>query len=437
MKYAHPRAAVIQALRNRTRDYLTGSLLPFWIERSPDTEFGGFLTYFDRKGQRTGQTEKTLLMQIRMLFTMSSAHRAGYGNGRCAELAHMAARFILDHYWDEVNGGWIWIADRNGNPIVSEKVGYGQCFALYAFSEYYLATQDTEGLDAAERTWNVIAARMADPVHGGFYEMMHADWTPLPGNRSGGDRKSFDVHMHMMEALTTFHEATRSTASRNALLESIETIRSHMIEPDTGTPWMQFSLDFTPLPAIIFEMRWGRDADPTDGVARPLDTTSYGHNVEFVWLLLHAYDIMGVPLAEAIPLIQPMLAHSVANGIDWEYGGIFVEGQMEGSATDQEKQFWQQAEVLVGMLDAYALFKDPIYWAAFENVYDFTFRACIVKEVGEWYERLDRTGTPIDDALGHAWKISYHTVRSMIQTVNRLNSLLAPGRRHSAPGTES
>jgi len=42
---------------------------------------------------------------------------------------------------------------------------------------------------------------------------------------------------------------------------------------------------------------------------------------------------------------------------------------------------------------------------------------------GEWYERVDREGNPIDDALGHAWKISYHTVRSMIEVVRRLRSL--------------
>jgi mannobiose 2-epimerase len=42
---------------------------------------------------------------------------------------------------------------------------------------------------------------------------------------------------------------------------------------------------------------------------------------------------------------------------------------------------------------------------------------------GEWFERLDREGNPIDDALGHAWKISYHTVRAMVQSVKRLRVL--------------
>ncbi len=81
----------------------------------------------------------------------------------------------------------------------------------------------------------------------------------------------------------------------------------------------------------------------------------------------------------------------------------------------------EQAEVLVGMLDAYLLFGEEKYWAAFRNVYDFVMEKFVAWDGGgEWYERLDRAGNPVDDALGHGWKSSYHTVRSMIQTVKRL-----------------
>ncbi|MFN2270345.1 MAG: AGE family epimerase/isomerase, partial [Anaerolineae bacterium] len=136
--------------------YLSESLLPFWIQRSVDTEIGGFLTYFDRNGKATGETDKTFLMQIRMLYTMASAHRAGYGGGKCAELAKMGAEFILDHYWDEAHEGWNWIADRHGRVTQRAKIGYGQCFAIYAFSEYHMATGDVRGREAAERTYAAI-----------------------------------------------------------------------------------------------------------------------------------------------------------------------------------------------------------------------------------------------------------------------------------------
>jgi mannose/cellobiose epimerase-like protein (N-acyl-D-glucosamine 2-epimerase family) len=66
----------------------------------------------------------------------------------------------------------------------------------------------------------------------------------------------------------------------------------------------------------------------------------------------------------------------------------------------------------------------PKYWLAFKNVYDFVFSKYVnLAGGGEWYERIDRQGAPIDDALGHAWKCGYHTVRSMIQTTQRLRAL--------------
>ena len=98
---------------------------------------------------------------------------------------------------------------------------------------------------------------------------------------------------------------------------------------------------------------------------------------------------------------------------------------MDDCPRNRHKQFWQQAETLIGMLDAYALFGDDKYWHAFRTVHDFVFDKFVnMSAGGEWRALLDRDGTPLWDYLGHAWKISYHTVRSMIQTVRRLRALL-------------
>lgn len=420
-----PDANRILDILRHLESYLTASLLPFWIERSVEAEAGGFLTYFDRNGEPTGETTKTFLMQIRMLYTMASAHRAGYGGGKCAELAAMGAAFILDHYWDETNEGWNWIADRFGNPTLCSKIGYGQCFAMYAFSECFLATGDVLGREAAERTYAAVCKHMADTRHGGYFEIMKPDWQPERPGKYGGDRKSLDVHMHMMEALTNMYEMTGHETHRRRLLEIIDLIVGRMLRPESGTGYIQFSRDFSPLPAILFEVEWGRDAAPEDGVARPLELTSYGHNVEFAWLLLHAADVLGQPRETYADVVRKIFDHTVEYGIDYDYGGVYVEGPWDAPTTITEKQFWQQAEVLVGLLDAYTMFGDQEYWDAFENVYEFVFGKFVNMEAGgEWYERLDREGNPIDDALGHAWKISYHTVRSIIQSIKRLKALL-------------
>ena len=421
--------AEIEDILRKSESYLKDVLLPFWIERSPDPEHGGFLTHFDDRGQPTGETTKTFLMQIRMLYTMASAQRAGYGNGRCGELATMGSKFILDHYWDHEYDGWFWIADRDGNPTCTDKVGYGHCFAVYAFSEYFLATGDVRGKQAALRAYDTICRNMTDVRHGGFIELFRRDWTPLPGRTSGGDRKSLDVHMHMMEAFTTLYEMTGSVSHRRHLQEVIDLILSRMLHHGNGLGIAQFAYDFTPLAAINFDTTWGRDADPAEGAtAKPLDQTSPGHNVELAWLLLHAADVLNVPRERYAAVLRTMCDHCVTFGIDYEFGGVYADVPMDRPAEVTEKQFWQQAETLIAMLDACLLFGDRKYWEAFINVFDFVFEKFVVLSAGgEWYERLDRQGGVLDGDLGHAWKISYHTVRSLVQTVRRLKMIAERG----------
>ena len=414
----------VSTLLDNARSYLTQDLLPFWMDRSPDAKYGGFLVHFDQNGKATGETTKTFLSHIRMLYTMSSAHRAGYGNGRCAALAEMAATFLLDHYWDKEHGGWFWIADREGNPTTTTKVGYGHTFGIYAFSEYFLATGDPRGRSAAEATYQAVCENMVDTCNGGFLELMQRDWQPERPGRFGGDRKSLDVHMHMMEALTTFYEMTGHPTHRRRLLEIIDLLLSRMLRPGTGTGIAQFSFDFHPLPAIIFATSWGRDAAPDDGATHPLDFTSYGHNVELAWLLLHAAEILRLPRTTYAAVLRNMCDHCLRYGLDAEFGGVYCEGPDQAPTTHTEKQFWQQGEVLIGFLDAFLSFREDRYWAAFKNVWDFVFAHMVNMEGGgEWYERVDRRGKVIDGALGHGWKVNYHTVRSMVQVIKRLEQV--------------
>jgi mannose/cellobiose epimerase-like protein (N-acyl-D-glucosamine 2-epimerase family) len=420
------RRAEAQALLASTERYLRRELLPFWLERAPDPGHGGVLSYFDAGGRPTGETAKTYITQCRLFFTMAAAHRAGYGEGRCAALARDCADFLLAHFWDQVHGGWFWIADRAGTPTVRDKVGYGQCFGIYAFSEYFLATGDERGREAALRTYAAIGQSMVDTRHGGYYELMQEDWRLAPPGRGGGDRKSLDVHMHMMEALTALLEMTGDIRHRRRLLEVIDLIITRMLDPATGAGYMQFALDLTPLPAILFATEWGRDAPP-EQAARPLASTSPGHNVEFLWLLLHAADVLGQPRSTYEAVARRIADHCLAWGIDWEHGGVYAETPMAAPTTLTEKQFWQQAEALVGLLDAYQLLGDERYWQAFLNVHACVFTRFVCHAGGgEWYERIERGGRPLDAALGHAWKCPYHTVRAMVETVRRLRLLAGP-----------
>jgi mannobiose 2-epimerase len=80
---------------------------------------------------------------------------------------------------------------------------------------------------------------------------------------------------------------------------------------------------------------------------------------------------MGAGFEEYKGIIKKAMDHGLDNGVDFEYGGVYVEGPHSGGVYDMEKEFWQQAEVMIGMLEACLRFGPERYWLAYENVHRF------------------------------------------------------------------
>jgi len=407
-------------------NHLINELLPFWTTRMADKKNGGFITHFDRNGRDTGEDEKSLVAQTRCIYTVASAHRAGYGEGRYALLAKHGVDFLIDKMWDQEHGGFFWMMNREGDVKIDRKIIYGQSFALYALSEYSISTGDPRGKEYACKLFDLIQKYCVDSMFGGYWEMFHRDWTLCGPGSQGGDRKTLDVHMHLMEAFTTLYECTGFDVHHRKLLEIIDILLCRIIHPVYKTGIPQFYKDWSIAPQIKFDIIWGWDRFSGEGQKENFtDNTCYGHNAEFAWLLQHALEILNIDPDIYRDIFEKIFEHTVINGIDTEFGGVYVEGSHSGGVYDREKEFWQQAEVLIGLLDAVIKFKNDKYWEAYKNVHRFVFDKIINKGVGEWYPLLSRQGEPVWTHMGHSWKINYHTVRSMIQSIIRLNKVLA------------
>ena len=416
----------IAKLRDEAKSHLVNELLPFWITRMIDETNGGFITHFDKDGKDSGEDEKSLIAQTRSVYTFSSAHRAGYGEGKYVELAKHGVDFLINKMWDKEFGGFYWMMDRKGNVKIDQKIIYGQSFAIYSLCEYTLATGDQRGIEYAEKVFDLIQKYCVDSMYGGYWEMFHRDWTLCGPGSQGGDRKTLDVHMHLMEAYTTLYECTGKDVHRRKLLEDIDLIVNRIIHPVYKTGIPQFFKDWTVAPQIKFDIIWGWDRFSEEGEkGNATDNTCYGHNAEFAWLLIHALEILKMDPEIYSDLFKTIFDHTINNGIDYEYGGVYVEGPHSGGVYDREKEFWQQAEVLIGLLDGVIMFGDERYWEAYKNVHRFVFDKLINKKVGEWYPLLSRRGVPVWTHMGHSWKINYHSVRSMIQSIKRLDKIVA------------
>ncbi len=403
--------------------HLHGGLIPFWRARATDRERGGYLTCFNEAGDSLGTREKYLNTQCRLLWWFSALARSQREPAEFAALARHGFEFITRHFWDDTHGGWFWKVDGNGARLDDGKVVYGQSFAIYALAEYAQATGDPRALELASRTFDLLQVHCADTRHGGYLENLEPDWTPSAPGFAAGDRKSLDTHMHLMESFTTLYATSQRELHRQKLLEVAQLIQERMIDPRTGCGRNQFSVDFTPIPAIAIRRTWNAERQG-DAPAVPTDTTSYGHNVELAWLMRRALETADASVAAAHPRLRRLLDHAVAHGVDWEHGGVFRDGTAGGGPIVMETEFWQNAEVLVGSLDGFELFGEPRYLEAFFNVWAFV-RDRFIAPCGEWRVLLDRTGRPLNSDVGNDWKVSYHTGRALLECVARLERLQA------------
>ena len=415
-------------LADRIESYLTAKLYPFWYQRVAAPE-GGFTTYFDRNGKPTGQTDKTIIQQTRSIFMLSHAIRNGYGAGKAEGLLGARAGVVPAHVpGPRARRMAVDRGQGRENPCPRTRSCTARASSIYAMSECALATGDAQR--TANRGGHIRRSSRSTrrtPRYGGYREMFLRDWQPRPSGAYGGDRKSFDVHMHLMEAYTTLLELTGAEIHRRKLLEVIDVLWSRMFH----APIMDGDGPVRPGLHARFPRSCSRRSGAPIGTTRERrarsNNTSYGHNIEFLWLFLHALSVLGISPDPWKERLQALARHTVTWGVDPEYGGVYVEGPHDGPARDTQKEFWQQAESLVGLLDCYLLFQDRVYWDAFRKVFDFVWDSMINHDVGEWFALLDRDGTVKWDYLGHAWKNNYHTTRSMVQTLRRLREISRRG----------
>jgi mannobiose 2-epimerase len=169
-------------------------------------------------------TDEYIFTQTRMIWGMSTLYKLYSNNQHLYEAAKQGVQFFIHHFWDWEYGGWVWKTKQDGTVLDSAKVTYGQVFAIYALSEYTIATKDPLGLEYAEKTFDLLQKYGADSNRGGYYENLESNWEiPRKGFRSS-ERKSLDIQMHVMEAFTVLALCSGKEIHLQKLEEAIEFI---------------------------------------------------------------------------------------------------------------------------------------------------------------------------------------------------------------------
>lgn len=386
---------------------LTENIAAFWYDKSLDKEHGGYFINFGPDGAPRRPGTKMIVTQARTVWLFSRLARAGYRRDEYLAAADLGYRFLTEKMWDPTYGGFTWEVDVTGEKkLKPAKHLYGQSFALYALSEYYLASRKKDVLDFAVRCFNLLEEKAHDNTYGGYIEAFEPDWTETPADETSymgtpAGLKLMNTHLHLMEALTTFYQAGKHPLARERLLELINIQSNTVVRKNLGACTDKYERDWTPR---------------LDGHYAQV---SYGHDIENIWLLMDACDAVGLSNHPFGDLYETLFAYSLKHGYDPVNGGVYYTGPFNGPATDRSMSWWVQAEVLVSALHMYRFTGDPKYLDVFEKTFAYIETHMIDWDAGEWRQIITPDGKIRGDKAS-PWKAGYHNGRAMIECLEIL-----------------
>jgi len=384
---------------------LAEKILPYWFDTAQDTNHGGYLLNDDAvKGRRT-PPEKQIVTQSRMVWAFSLAQIEGYSdtNRNYLKAAAQGYHFLLDHFLDRQNGGYFWTTDLEGQPVNDGKFLYGQAFTVYALVEYYRASGDRGALNHALELYHAVQAHLHDNQNGGWFEHADRNWKPLsPGDPRNEVEvigyKSANSHLHWMEALAELYDATHDPDVKQSLQEALRVNATFFYPTDPSRCAFHRQFDWRPV-----------TVPSSAGL-------SYGHNVEFAWLMIRAENVLGQK--RSWNHFYALLDHALQNGYDHQRGGLYYRGFDDHPATDTQKIWWVQAEMLSALTDALKHEDDPRYEIALGKQLQFIKNYQVGPRDGVWLYAVTAAGKPLDTTLANSWKANYHDVRAMMKFVD-------------------
>jgi mannose-6-phosphate isomerase len=368
---------------DRLRAHLLEELLPLWAERGVDRRHGGFHNRLRADLSPAPDVHKRLLVQARQLYAFSAALQLGAGSW-ARQAAEAGFEFLTTRFRDAQHGGWYLTTSLDGQPEDRSKDLYGHAFVIFALAHYAGVCGDSGAARLALETWELLAARLADPKDGGFFESATREWQVVEGPRRQ------NPHMHLLEALLALAELDRDRDLLTAADALVELLEDRLVDRQRGCLRELFGARWQPL-----ESADGRIVEP-------------GHHFEWVWLL-HRAGAAGRPRADATA--RALFDFARRLGVDGD-GLVFDQLDCDGAVRRDSKRLWPQTE----HLKALAVQGER---AALQGALLRCFDAYVDAQHRGWNEQLTRQRRVSSDAM-NATSV-YHIVLALREAAEALD----------------
>jgi len=378
-------------------------ILRFWQAHMVDREREGFYGRIDGEGRLHPEADKGVVLNTRILWTFAAAHRH-FGDTAFRHLAVRACDYLRQHFADNKHGGVYWMLDCNGKVKESKKQIYAQAFTIYALAEYHRAVPEEAAREWAVELFHVIEKYSHDEAQGGYLEAFSRDWELLEdlrlSDKDANEAKTMNTHLHVLEAYTNLYRIWPDKLLRQRLEELIQLFLDTILDFESAHL------------RLFFDEGWQLRSQKI----------SFGHDIEAAWLLTEAAAVLEVPdLLTRVQQAAVRIADAtLEEGVDPD-GGLLNEAGPDG-LTDTNKDWWPQAEAMVGFYNAYRVSGERHFYEAAHRSWTFIKTNLIDRENGEWYWAVTRDGRPTlgEDKAG-PWKAPYHNTRACLEMLSRLS----------------
>jgi len=397
MRYKTDRARAAEFERE-----LTESILPFWMTHAVDELHGGLHGAVANDLRVLPDTPRSAVLCARVLWTFSAA-ASRFGGEAYRPMAERMLGVLSETFWDPEHEGLYWSVDRHGVPVQDRKHHYAQAFGIYGLSEYHRMSGDLRSLKLAQRLFALLEEHAFDPEYGGYTEGSTRDWRPLDdprlSERDVDAPKSMNTMLHLLEAYTNLSRVWQDGRLRARLVGLIRAFLTHIVDDASGHLKLFFEPDWTSV----------------------VDMYSFGHDIEASWLLCEA---AAVCRDRALLVETERAAIALASGVLRD--GLDVDGSLFGEATpdgvvDRSKEWWPQAEAIVGFTHAYRLSDDERFVDAASRCWDVVRTRFVDRTNGDWFKRLAPDGTPDPESRKTGpWEGPYHHSRACLEMMERL-----------------
>ena len=394
------------AWRDELEKELKGNILAYWMRHLPDDRHGGFHGHLTHTNQVVQGASRGAVQNTRILWTFSAAFRT-CRDREYLDMADRAYGYIRSRFLDGEWGGVFWEISEQGEVTSPRKQIYAIAYAVYALTEYHLATGKEEPLMTARRLYRDIESHAFDRELNGYTEALGRKWESISDVRlSEKDQnvsKTMNTHLHILEAYTHLYRAWQEPQLEHSLRNLIELFRERFIDPRSHHLH------------LFFDDHWDLKSS----------LVSYGHDIECSWLLHEAAVVLGDrELIRLTDRVATAMARATFSGLDRD-GGLFYEYFPEEDRTDTDKHWWPQAEAMVGFFNAYQLTGDDAFLTKCMESWKFIRKFMVDRKFGEWYWSVDRNGTPqTGKEKAGFWKCPYHNGRACMELMRRMDETI-------------